>query len=149
MAALYGVSELSRDLWVGRIGQPDWPWAWQVEHRYHLAICFLVVAVASARGLARWKRLLAAPALAFLSTISYNLYIWHQLVGRELVARKWPAFVGADPHADPAWQLWFTLNAVGVAIALAAAITYGFERPLLKHGPRWLLAPWRRYTGDR
>lgn len=136
IASLYAVSELARDLWVSRIGQPDWPWAWQVDHRYHLALAFLAIAVFSARALQSWKGLLAAPALAFLSTISYNLYIWHQVVGRELVAWKMPPYNSADPHGDPVWAFWFTLNAIALSIALAALITYAFERPLLKRGIR-------------
>jgi peptidoglycan/LPS O-acetylase OafA/YrhL len=82
--------------------------------------------------------------MAFLSTISYNLYIWHQYLAREM-AYKWhlPPAATPDPHLDPAWQLMFTLNAFAVAIAFSAAITYAFERPLLREGPRALLAPVR------
>ncbi len=145
LGALFVIDRMARQLWESRIGNDVWPFDWQVEHRYHLALAFCVLAVASSRAVAGWKGLLAAPVMAFLSTISYNLYIWHQLIAREL-AFKWhlPPATTADPHADPAWQLWFTINAIAAAVAFAALITYAFERPLLRGGPQVLLAPFRR-----
>ena len=150
LGALVGIDRLARDLWVSRVGNPVWPFDWQVEHRFVLALAFLTLAVGASQALPRWRRLLAGPAMAFLSTISYNLYLWHQFIAREL-AYKWhlPPAATSDPHADPAWQLWFTLNAMGLAVAFAAAVTYGFERPLLKGGPAALLAPWRRLRAGR
>lgn len=145
VGALVALDQLARGLWASRIDNPTWPWGWQVDHRLHLALAFFVLAVASSRAAAGWRAWLAAPAMAFLSTISYNLYIWHQYLAREM-AYRWhvPPAATADPHADPAWQLWFTVNAMAVAVAFAAAITYGFERPLLREGPRWLLGGWGR-----
>lgn len=136
LGALFMLDRLATHLYDDRIGNAFWPWTWQVEHRYHLALVFFVLAVGSARALGTWQRALAAPALVFLSTISYNLYIWHQLIAREM-AYTWkiPAPATADMHADPTWQFWFFINAVVVAIAWATAITYVFERPLLRWKP--------------
>lgn len=143
IGALVALDQLARGLWAARVNNPTWPWGWQVDHRLLLALAFFVLAVGSARAVAGWRAWLAAPAMAFLSTISYNLYIWHQYLAREM-AYKWhlPPATTADPHTDPAWQLWFTINAMAVAVAFASVITYAFERPLLREGPRWLLGGW-------
>jgi hypothetical protein len=43
-----------------------------------------------------------------------------------------PNWATADKHDDPVWQLVFSVTVPIVAIAVATAITYGFERPILQ-----------------
>lgn len=135
---------LTAALYEARIGAPVWPGAWQVDHRFFLGVAFLAIALCSAGAAGLWRRVLANPVMVFVSGISYNLYLWHQLIARELMARKIPMPATEDPHADPSWQLWFMLIAIGLSLLVATVITYGFERPLLRHGPGWLLGPLRR-----
>ena len=75
--------------------------------------------------------LLDNPLLRFLATISYNLYLYHQMVARELLWHRVPPYSG-DPHYDTEWQVRYTGLAFVSAIALATAVTYLFERPLLR-----------------
>jgi peptidoglycan/LPS O-acetylase OafA/YrhL len=63
--------------------------------------------------------------------ISYNLYLYHQLVARELLAHHLPPVTG-NPHYDSRWQAQYTAAAFATSIALATAVTYCFERPLLR-----------------
>ena len=67
-----------------------------------------------------WLRVLDARPLVFLGTISYSLYLNHNLVGHRLIALTRSA--GAPP-------LISLLLATAAVIVLAAAITYGFEQP--------------------
>ncbi|MBV8153942.1 MAG: hypothetical protein JOY98_05945, partial [Candidatus Eremiobacteraeota bacterium] len=76
--------------------------------------------------------LLDNPPLRFLAAISYNLYLYHQLIARELLRLRIPSYVGDDPHYDPLWQVRYTQIAFTATIAQAALVTYLFERPLLR-----------------
>jgi len=87
-------------------------------------------------ALRAWRMTLANPAFVFLATISYNLYLWHQVVFRWVAT--WP-FI---PHArgvtrgDPAWSWIVTACGFVVAVAIATLVTYVVERPLLRIDPR-------------
>lgn len=132
LASLLAFGWLLQGLFDSRIGSTTWPWDWQVENRTFLGLAFLSLGVCSAYALGAWRVVLANPVFAFLSTISYNLYIYHQLIARELFNRRIPAPATPDPHADPAWAVPFMVWAIGLSLAWAAIVTYGFERPLLK-----------------
>jgi len=112
--------------------QKEWPEPWKVEHRTLVALAIGATALGSLFAFRLLQAVLANPVLLFLAAISYNLYLWHQPIARELLAHRLPPFVTADPHEDHAWQLAFAFVAIPVAIAVSALITYGFERPLLR-----------------
>lgn len=111
--------------------QPGIP-HWKMFHRTLFAFFLFLLTIGSLYAKNIWKRILANRVLVFLSTISYNLYIWHQLIGRKLLAYRMPAFATPDPHNDPHWQVLFTIAAWIAAVAFSAVVTYAFERPLLK-----------------
>jgi len=120
---------------------------WQSHNRFFLGALLMAIALGSHFAWRRWTGLLANRALVFLSVISYNLYLWHQWIARELAKLGFPAPRTADPHQDTVWQLLFTALSFAVAIAVAALITYAFERPLLKHGFFGVLAKLREAAG--
>jgi peptidoglycan/LPS O-acetylase OafA/YrhL len=93
---------------------------------------FIAVTLGSLFGLSAWRRALASPPLVFLAYISYNLYLWHQMIAFEMFHHGMPAWHGLDPHADVAWQFSFMLSACLAAITIATILTYGMERPLLR-----------------
>jgi peptidoglycan/LPS O-acetylase OafA/YrhL len=109
---------------------------WQSDNRTFLALLFLFLAVASTASIKKWRVVLANKVFIFMSVISYNLYIWHQLIARELLKWKIPLPGTPDPHNDPKWQLTFTLAAIVSGVIFSALITYSFERPILKKGFR-------------
>jgi len=120
--------------------QPDSFDNWQWLNRIWIALTFLALGVAAPLAAPWWRRLLANPVLVFFATISYNLYLYHQVIAdRMYYALRFPRAHTLDPHQDPAWQLAFTLAAFTLTIAFASLVTFGFERPLLKNGPRALL----------
>ncbi len=82
-------------------------------------------------------------ALRFMAAISYNLYLYHQLIARELLWHHMPPYTGI-PQKDPAWQIRYTEAAVAMTIAQAALITYCFERPLLR-----LKGPFKKANGAK
>ena len=71
------------------------------------------------------QKLLDNRLLRFLSTISFNLYIWHQLLSVQIKH----AFFDAGLQASRNQQIVYTLLCFGVSILVAMAVTYGVEHP--------------------
>ncbi|GAC1522141.1 MAG: acyltransferase [Vulcanimicrobiaceae bacterium] len=111
---------------------PDWPTAWYAVGRLQLAAAFACVTLGSLFAAPVWQRALANPALVFLSFISYNVYLYHQLVARALLAARVPTWQGADEHADPRWGLAFSAVAVSASIAVAWIVTIAVEQPIVR-----------------
>gem|GEM_PF-289463 len=112
------------------------PEVWQSNNRQFLGLLFLCITVASTFAVGLWRKILANRVLLFLSTISYNLYIWHQSIGVLIRDRHWWKANTPTPMDDPHWRWTYTIVAVTVSIVVASLITYGFERPLLRLGVR-------------
>ncbi|MBV8373469.1 MAG: acyltransferase family protein, partial [Candidatus Eremiobacteraeota bacterium] len=112
----------------------QWAGVWQIERRPLLGIAFALIALGFLASPRAWQRLLDNPPLRFLAAISYNLYLYHQMLARELLRHHLPPYVG-DPHYDPEWQLRYTQIAFVATIAQATLVTYFFERPLLRLEP--------------
>ena len=70
--------------------------------------------------------------MRFLSGISMNLYIWHQVLAVQM-RKTWFADVNAL-HGDGNLQQVYTLLCFSVAILAAMAFTYGLEKPTA----RWM-----------
>jgi len=111
-----------------------WSAVWQVDRRPLIGASFALVALGWLVSPRWWQRLLDNVPLRFLAAISYNLYLYHQIVARELLAHRIPPYAG-DPHRDAGWRLRYTEAAFALSIAEAAFVTYCFERPLLRLQP--------------
>ena len=61
----------------------------------------------------------------FLATISFNLYIWHQVLSVWLAKNLFPDTL----HLNPPLQVAYTLLCYSASILLAMAFTYGLEQP--------------------
>jgi peptidoglycan/LPS O-acetylase OafA/YrhL len=113
----------------------QWSSVWQIANRPLLGVAFSLIALGSLASPLWWKVVLDNAPLRFFGVISYNLYLYHQMVARELLRHHLPAFRG-DPHYDAQWQVRYTIAAFAVTTAVGAAATYLFERPLLRlRGP--------------
>lgn len=110
---------------------------WQVVNRTWLALDCALIGVASLLAAPYWKAVLENPILVFCSVISYNWYIYHQIVARELWWAHLPPWQGADMHFDHQWQFWYSIAAFPATLIVAAAVTYGFERPILLKSQWW------------
>ncbi len=113
---------------------PQWQIAPQIYTRALYGLGFGAIALGSLCAPTFFQVLLANAPLRFLALISYNLYLYHQLVAREMVMHHIPPYTG-DPHFDAAWQLRYTILAFIVTIVQAALVTYLIERPLLRIRP--------------
>ena len=94
-----------------------WLNAWRVTFGPVLMLFALGVAF----GSPIMRRIVALPALGWLSLVSYNAYLWNL----EIV-------VAVQNAGGPAWVV-FWLGGI-FTLAVAAALTFGFERPLQRGG---------------
>jgi len=111
---------------------------WLIRNGTLYAAALAVLALGSLFAFPAWRRLLANPVLVFLAVISYNLYLWHQIVFRWVAT--WP-FI---PHAqgvtrgDPVWGWIVTACGLVLSVSIATLVTYAIERPLLRMEPERL-----------
>ena len=113
---------------------PNWPTLWYVWGRTELAASFVVLTIGSLYAVPLWQRALANPALTFLSLISYNLYLYHQLIARALLAAYVPEWVGASEKSDGSWGIAFSIVALVVSLGVAWVLTIAVEIPLIQCG---------------
>jgi peptidoglycan/LPS O-acetylase OafA/YrhL len=99
----------------------------------------ILLALGVAFGSPALRRVACVPALAWLSLVSYNAYLWNLEIA-----------VGLENAGGPAW-LVFWVGAI-LTLCVAALVTFGFERPLLRRGFAalvWLRLPRPGMLGQR
>ena len=107
------------------------PEKWDVVNRTYVAWSFALFAFASSFALRVWRALVANPLFVFFSLISYNLYLWHSLVMIWFWRGDKLPHAIKDMHSDDHWKALFIGLSWPLAIAIATAITYFIERPLI------------------
>jgi peptidoglycan/LPS O-acetylase OafA/YrhL len=93
--------------------------------RLPLAATMTVLALSAAFLPKLLQKLFDNRLMRFLSTISFNLYIWHQFLSARVAEVLFPATL----HGDLQLQQAFTLLAFALSILAAMAATYGVEQP--------------------
>jgi peptidoglycan/LPS O-acetylase OafA/YrhL len=113
--------------------------SWQNDHRAVVSLTIAAIALGSLFGQRWWRALVANPPLLWLSTISYNLYLWHEAIVTQCWKTGFPCSGITNAwQVDPHWDRDFFFTYVGISVAVAAIVTYGLERPLLRLGTRGL-----------
>lgn len=99
----------------------------QLRYRLPLALSLMICMLGAMfmPGVFRW--LLSNRLMRFLATISYNFYIWHQVLAVQ-IARHW--FPEGFPQvAERNLQWAFTVLCFSLSTLVAMAFTYGLEQP--------------------
>jgi peptidoglycan/LPS O-acetylase OafA/YrhL len=131
--ALLTMLLLFNDLYQIRFEPDSYP-IWQSQHRLFLCFVLIALTVAATYAHAIFRSILANRALTFLSLISYNLYLWHQVIARVIKEHGWWTAATPTPTDDPTWRWTMFFVAFIASIIVASLITYCFERPLLQYG---------------
>jgi len=106
----------------------------QLVRRFPLAVTLSGLMICASCALPPIRYLLGGPLMRFLASVSFQFYIWHQLIAVQLKAWGFPPSESAAPWAagEYRWQVNYTLLCFLTALALAALITYLFERPIAR-----------------
>ena len=118
----------------------------QMLYRFPLSLAGGVFLAAGSQAPAWFQWLFGNRLARFLAGISYNLYIWHQHFALRLRAWHIPPYEDEMPQraGEQPWQTAYTLLCFAGAIAIAALLTYLWERPLNRLGAKRLLGGKRR-----
>ena len=108
--------------------------AGQMMRRYPLSVLLALVFIGLSLGISGVRRLLGNPVTAFLSAVSYQFYMWHQVVAGQM--RRWgfPPSLNPQPHmaGELGWQLSFVTLALVISLVISVLCTYLIERPLAR-----------------
>jgi peptidoglycan/LPS O-acetylase OafA/YrhL len=135
LGGFVAVAQLMQSLFASR-AQDNWYENWDVFNRTSFEGALVAIALGSLFAHRLWQMVLGNPLLRFLSLISYNLYLWHGALIHALIAYRIPPYAGDLPRNDPAWIVPYDVAASLFSIGVAAVLTYGFERPLLRWRPK-------------
>ncbi len=75
-------------------------------------------------------------AAVFLSTISYNFYLWHQNIHIYFKRHAVPPLYTLEDAANHTHgpMIYYTLITLGVSLVISIAVTYLLEKPMYKYG---------------
>ena len=122
---------LAQHAFAVRYSDGEWK-SWHATHRIFVALACFCFASAGLRAAPAFRAAVANPVLVFLAAISYNLYLWHQVIARVAAGWSWLPHTGTDLHTDPQRQIAYTVVTLAAALAVATAFTFALERPLLR-----------------
>lgn len=112
----------------------------QMVLRFPLSMAGGVFLLCGSRSIALVRRILSNRPLRFLSSLSFNFYIWHQYLAVKLKQWRIPYYAGENPNQAGLmpWQLHYTLVCFLGALLLSLLITYLIEKPCA----RWIKRKW-------
>ncbi len=106
----------------------------QMDHRIMIAGLAAALLVLSANAGFIVRHLFSNPVTRFISSVSMQFYIWHQTMAVWFL--QWRVVPSALEHpnydGDRIWQMRYTILCFVAAFAVAAVLTYGFERPVAR-----------------
>lgn len=104
---------------------------WQMILRFPLAVNFLALTLGLSLSFGFVHKVLGNRVFRFAAAISMNYYLWHQRLAVALKAWRLPPYESEMPQKNEGllWQTQYTLLCFSLAVAAAALITYGIERP--------------------
>ncbi|MGA3039031.1 MAG: acyltransferase [Vulcanimicrobiaceae bacterium] len=118
--------------------QNDFSDFWLIRNGTYYAAAIGLFALGSLFAPRFWHRIIANPVFVFLAVISYNMYLWHQIVFRWVATWPFIPHSAGTTRGDPTWAWITTLCGFAIALAIASLVTYAIERPLLRMDPESL-----------
>jgi peptidoglycan/LPS O-acetylase OafA/YrhL len=102
---------------------------WQGINRTWVSLGFLLFVISTGYSMKWYRRIYSNRLAVFLSSISFNFYIWHHYISVKLRDWNFPYSEYADPnvYGDLKWQRLYTLAAFAISIAFAWLVTWLYE----------------------
>ena len=114
--------------------------AWQMIFRPAFALGMGGMVLSAPFMFRPLRFLLGNPVMKFLSALSMNYYLIHQTLAVHLKYRlHFPAYTAESPNmvGEQPWQTLYTLCVFGFSLLLAAAVTWGVEKPAGRAMEKW------------
>lgn len=108
---------------------------WQLHNRYYLSVLFMIFVLSTAFSLSFYRKIFSNRIIRFFSTISFNLYIWHQFVAIVLKKHRIPEYYGDTPPnetGDKIWMWQYFILCIVLGLIMAVLATYFIEKPFSK-----------------
>jgi len=110
--------------------------AWQAINRPFFALLLGIFTVGALFSYRLVHLVIANPLFRFLGIISYNLYLWHNVVMLYMLQHRIPMPATSDPHSDDHWKWVYTFWSLLISLVISTFVTYAIELPILKKGWR-------------
>ena len=107
----------------------------QCVHRFPLSALGALWLLLASQAFRGFQAVFGNRLMRFFAAISFQFYIWHQYLAVRLRFQwRFPPYVSEFPQreGEMPWQWQYTLVCFLLAAAVAAALTYGFEKPVAR-----------------
>lgn len=103
---------------------------WQGRNRTLLTCIFLIFVVSSSFSIKHYRWLFSNKVMVYLSSVSYNYYIWHQYIAVRLKQLHIPPYSSENPNmaGEKPWQYLYMITAFLVPLAIAIILTYLIDK---------------------
>lgn len=108
--------------------------AGQMLRRFPQSVLTSLVFIGAAFSLGGVRLLLGNPVMGYFAAISYQFYIWHQVVALQLKKWRFPPSLSDTPNVagERAWQIPYLILSLLITLVISTLITYLIEQPLAK-----------------
>lgn len=108
----------------------------QMSIRFLQSAMTSLVLLGASLGLGGIRLVLGNRVMAWFAAISYQVYMWHQVIAIQLKKWRFPASLADNPHmtGERPWQVAYVLIALGLTLLISTGITYLIEQPLSRMG---------------
>ena len=108
--------------------------AGQMLRRFPQSVLTALVLIGASFGLGGVRLVLGNRVTAFLAAISYQFYMWHQVVALQMKKWRFPPSRSETPHVagERAWQVSYLILALVISLIISTLIAYLAELPLAR-----------------
>ncbi len=106
----------------------------QMMIRFTQSVLTSLVILGLSFGLGGIRLIMGNKVTGYLAAISYQVYMWHQVIALQLRVWGVPGSVHQEPHlvGELSWQQSYLGLVLGLTFIISTFITYAIERPLIK-----------------
>ncbi len=122
--------------WLAKSNVPnlDKSMYWQTLYRYPFSFAIAIWIVSTCLASPFWaKKVFGNKVMIFFSTISYNLFLWHQNINIFFRRKNIPFVAEGLPQNNHDAMIKYMCLTLGISILVSVTITYAIELPFAKY----------------